>query len=191
MRVLIFGSRSLTWKHLPIFRAVALHSTLSLGFENEPGGVPAMSERLIGHLMSGGDDEWPRHEHHLVLINGDGPPGKERGAIGADKLAVLACMEGWREDRRRIRWFPPDPEAGETWGQAAGRRNRQMVEMQPHRSYCIHTDLDSSKGSSMTASMLTGRGQGFWYIRVSAVGGLLEVQRRGPVEELASREARE
>lgn len=180
MRVLIFGSRSLTWRHLPVFRALALHATLAMGFENEPGGVPPMSLDLLRFMMGGGDDEWPRHREPMVLLNGDGPPGKERGAIGADKLAVLACMEAWPEDRRRMRWFPPEQIGTETWAQAAGRRNREMVEAKPDRAYAIHTDLDSSKGSSMTASLLTSAGITYWYIRVSQAGALVSVERRSP-----------
>jgi hypothetical protein len=113
----------------------------------------------------------------LTLLNGDGPPGKERGAIGADKLALLACMETWPE-RRRVRWFPPEPMDGETWAQAAGRRNREMVEARPDRVYAVHTNLDASKGSAMTASLLTSAGIPFSYVRVSAAGAVLEVTQR-------------
>lgn len=179
MKVLIFGSRSLSWKHLPVFRAVALHATLELGFENE-GGVPAMSFDLMKTLIGcGDDDEWPRHSETMTLLNGDGPPGRERGAIGADKLAVLACMEGWPESKRRMRWFPPEPTSTtETWPQAAGRRNREMVEARPERAYCIHTSLDASKGSSMTASLLKSAGIPFWYLRVTPAGAIVSVEER-------------
>ena len=95
-------------------------------------------------------------------------------------LAVLACMESWPDDRRRMRWFPPEPQGDETWAQAAGRRNREMVETRPDRAYCIHTDLDSSRGSSMTASLLTSAGISYWYIRVSQAGALVSVERRSP-----------
>lgn len=182
MRVLIFGSRSLTWKHLPVFRALALHATLDL-YPYDTDAVPPLSLGLIDHLLCGGDDEWPRvwrgdDAFRLTLLNGDGPPGKERGAIGADKLAVLACMEAWPENARRMRWFPPESQGDETWAQAAGRRNRDMVEAKPDRAYCVHTDLDASRGSSMTASLLTSAGIPYWYIRVTQAGAVASVEQR-------------
>lgn len=183
MKVLMFGSRSLTWKHLPVFRALALHATLDL-HPYDTDAVPEMSLGLLEFMMRGGDDEWPRVTRGggttLTLLNGDGPPGKERGAIGADKLAVLACMEAWPEDNRRMRWFPPEPQGSETWAQAAGRRNREMVAAVPDRAYCVHTDLDSSKGSSMTAGFLKDAGLSFWYVRVSQAGALVSVEERKP-----------
>lgn len=182
MKVLIFGSRSLTWRHLPVFRALAFHSTLDI-HPYEAGRVPDMDFHLMHALLAGGDDEWPRlHRHAFTLLNGDGPPGRERGAIGADKLAVLACMEAWPEDRRRMRWFPPEPRGDEIWAQAARRRNREMVEAKPDRAYCVHTDLDSSKGSSMTASLLTSAGISFWYVRVTQAGALVSVEKRSPTQ---------
>lgn len=176
-RVLIFGSRSLTWRHLPVFRAVALHAMLDATDSPLPdlaAWIPSVADQTPDAFRLVTTTE------PLVLLNGDGPPGKERGAIGADKLAVLACMEAWPEERRRMRWFPPEPQGDETWAQAAGRRNREMVEAKPDRAYCIHTDLDSSKGSSMTASLLTSAGIPFWYIRVGQAGALVSVERRSP-----------
>jgi hypothetical protein len=166
-RVLIFGSRSLGWKHLPVFRVVAEHAMTAnappLAEWMEMAGVWRLAQFVQGPL---------------TLLNGDGPPGKERGAIGADKLAVLACMEAWPETQRRMRWFPPEPKGGETWAQAAARRNREMVEAKPDRAYCIHTDLDASRGSSMTASLLKSAGLPFWYVRCSPAGAVLSVELR-------------
>jgi hypothetical protein len=183
MKVLMFGSRALTWKHLPVFRALALHAALATGFHDEPGGVPLMSMDLLRFMMRGGDDEWPRHRDTMTLLNGDGPPGKGRGEVGADKLALLACMEKWSEERRRVRWFKPeeDPEykAGTvTWGQAAARRDVAMAEARPDRVYCVHTNLDASKGSIITARALTERGIRFWYARVTMAGDVVSVEER-------------
>lgn len=178
-RILMFGSRSLTWHHLPVFRALALHATLDIHpYDADP--VPRMSMDLLHFLMAGGDDEWPRHRDSLVLLNGDGPPGRERGAVGADKLALLACMEAWPEDSRRVRWFPPEPKAGETWAQAAARRNREMVEAKPHRVYCVHSNLNASKGSSMTAGFLKEAGIPFWLVTITPAGAVVSVEERTP-----------
>lgn len=170
MKVLIFGSRSLTWKYLPVFRALA---SLAL-FKDPPPPGPWM--------LDGDDDGW-RGEYlpkdvPSNLLNGDGPPGKERGAIGADKLALLACMEAWPEARRRIRWFPPEPKPGETWAMAAARRDIEMAEARPDRAYCVHTDLDASKGSIITARALTERGIPYVYVRVTQAGALVSVETR-------------
>jgi hypothetical protein len=113
----------------------------------------------------------------LILLHGDGPPGKVPGAIGADKLSELACMEGWPA-RRRLKRFPVEQRAGESWGQAAARRNAAMVAARPRRAYAIHTDLDASKGSSMTASFLTSAGIPYWYVRVRQSGELVSVEQR-------------
>lgn len=191
MKVLIFGSRSLTWKHLPMFRAVALHSLLDVyPYTDGSRAVPAMSKHLVAMLAHGGDDEWPRHRQSMVLLNGDMPPGAARGAIGADKMALLACMETWPEKgddgkrHRHVRWFPPEPkrdaagQALETEDQAAARADVEKVQEGPDRSYCIHTDLDSSRSSIITADALRGRGLPFWYLRVTASGELISVEQR-------------
>lgn len=191
MKILVFGSRSLTWKHLPVFRAVALHSLLDVyPYTDGSHAVPPMSKELVAWMANGGDDEWPRHRQPMTLLNGDGPPGKGRGAIGADKIAVLACMEAWPEKtedgkrRRHVRWFPPEPKRDatgnevETWGQAAARRDVEMADARPDRSYCIHTDLDSSKGSIITADALRERLLSFWYLRVTPTGDLVSVEQR-------------
>lgn len=169
MRCLIFGSRSLTGKHLPLMRLVAHHALLD------------RSVSLAAFIKAEGMDgiELPvlPDSEPLVLVNGDGSPGKERGAIGADKLAVLACLDVWPE-RRKMRWFPPEPQGDETWAQAAARRDVEMAEARPDRSYCVHTDLDASKGSIITARALTERGIRFWYVRVTQAGALVSVEVR-------------
>lgn len=171
MRVLIFGSRSLTWKHYDHVRRCAWHASIKedvpLGMFIERVTRPGGSGLILTPVAE-----------RLTLICGDGPPGKERGAIGADKLALFACMNTWDAERRAVRWFPPEPQGDETWAQAAGRRNREMVEARPERVYCVHTELDSSKGSSMTASLLKSAGIPFWYIRVTPAGAVVSVEER-------------
>jgi len=174
MKVLVFGSRSLTWKHLHVFEDIAWHAVLA-----NPWPLPEFIRWI--HLSPAPSEGGPDYSEveSITLLNGDGPPGKQRGAIGADKIAVLACMEKWhRQATRRIRWFPPEPREGETWAQAAGRRNREMVEAKPDRVYCVHTDLDNSAGSSMTANLLKSAGIPFWYVRVSPAGAILSVEER-------------
>lgn len=177
MRVLIWGSRNLTWKHLPIMRKVATHAVLE--------GPPPLDEWL--ELMSGPDSSrfaispLPDSES-LQLINGDGPPGKSRGAVGADKLALLACMERWPE-RRRVKWFAPEPKvkpdgAEESYSEALARRSVEMADARPERAYVLHEDLDSSRGSSITARRLTRLGIRFSYIQVSGAGAVLSVDER-------------
>lgn len=174
MKILIFGSRSLNWRHLPVFRALAFHARAE-----HPPHLPTWLPAVLAN-----DDapEWRQHQlpesETLTLINGDGPPGKERGAVGADKLALLACMEGWPETKRRVRWFPPEPREGETWAQAAGRRNREMVAAKPDRVYAVHTSLDASRGSAMTAGFLREAGLPFWYIQVTQAGVVVAVEER-------------
>lgn len=180
MRVLIFGSRSLTWKHYDVMRHVATHATLA---ENVPYAAFVKRWTTPTNKLTAEEQahvhRWLPEDTVITLLNGDGPPGKERGAIGADKLAVFACMQGWwKYEKRRMRWFPPEPQGDETWAQAAGRRNRGMVETKPERVYCVHTDLDSSKGSSMTASLLKAAGIPFWYIRVTPAGAVVSVEER-------------
>lgn len=183
MRVLIFGSRSLTWKHHGVMSHVATHAMLAenLPFAafverwTKPGNLLTPEELTHRHV-------WLPEDTVLTLLNGDGPPSSTtRGAIGADKLAVFACMEEWwKYQRKRLRWFPPPPVDVETWAQAAGRRNREMVAAVPDRTYCVHTDLDSSKGSSMTAGLLKEAGLPFWYVHVSQAGALVSVEERKP-----------
>jgi hypothetical protein len=187
MRVLMWGSRSLSWRHLPVFRALALHATLALEFAGEPGGVPPMSMDLLRLLIGGGDDEWPRHGDSLILLNGDGPPGRSTetpGAIGADHLALLACMEEWPKEKRSVRWFQPErlqaEQPGLSWGAAAARRDVAMAEAKPERAYCVHTNLEASKGSIITAQALHRLGIGFWYVRVTPAGAVFSIERREP-----------
>jgi hypothetical protein len=169
MRVMIFGSRSLTWKHLPIVRLVAVHAAMA---QPPDLGDWLRSARGVPKLV-----EWLPDTEPVILLHGDGPPGGVPGAIGCDKLAELACMEAWPA-RRSLRRFPVEQRAGETWGQAAARRNGAMVAARPHRVYVVHTDLDSSKGSSMTAGFLTAAGIPYAYVRCKQSGELVGVEQR-------------
>lgn len=176
MKVLIFGSRNLTWRHMDVMLWVATHAQLATPM---PLGEFI---RLWAHTPASEhntDWQWLPESEPLRLLNGDGPPGSSvRGAIGADKLAVFACMQRWPEKRRGMRWFPPEPKEGESWAQAAGRRNAEMVATKPDRVYCVHENLDASKGSSMTAKMLTEAGIRFWLVTVSQAGAVLKVEER-------------
>lgn len=170
-RVLFFGSRNLTWKHLWVAKLCAAHAactgTPDLGYWLEAATNPE-------------DDVWrcERITEQLTLIHGDGPPGDTPGAVGADKLSEFACMETWPESQRRVRRFPVRPKDGEAWKVAAAKRDVAMAEAKPDLAYCIHTDLDHSKGSIITAHALQDRQRRFWYVRVSPAGELLSVEER-------------
>lgn len=180
MKVLFWGSRNLTWKHLPGMRVLASHALLL-----HPPLLPDFIRRWTAPGEEAGTPPWawlPESET-VTLLNGDGPPGRTRGAVGADKLALLACMERWPEAQRRVRWFPPEPKEKpgggmETWAEAAARRDVEMAAALPERAYCMHTDVDSSRGSIITARALTERRISWWYCRVSASGELLAVEQR-------------
>jgi hypothetical protein len=53
-----------------------------------------------------------------------------------------------------------------------------MADARPDRAYVVHSDLDRSKGSIITARALKERGLGYWYAKVSQSGELLCVERR-------------
>ena len=173
MRILVFGSRSLSWKHYDVMHRVVWHASLAI---EHP--LDVFLEGVTRPGGSGLDLKGLPESERLTLINGDGPPGKERGAIGADKLAVFAAMQTWVHNPRSVRWFPAEPHGQETWAQAAGRRNREMVEAKPQRAYCIHTNLDASKGSAMTADMLKQAGIQFWLVTVKPSGEVVSVEVR-------------
>lgn len=176
MKVLIWGSRNLTSKHLPLFRGLARYAMLEV--------PPPLGAWILDAEDGAWRRPWLPDSSPLILFNGDGPPGsKVRGAVGADKLALLACMETWPE-RRRVRWFPPEPKRDatgkevETWAQAAARRDVEMAEARPDRAFCIHENLDSSRGSIITANALTRLGLRFHYLKVTPAGDLVSVEQR-------------
>ena len=174
MRLLVFGSRNLTARHLPAMRRYILASVL-YSFEHDMGPVPL--EWIDDSLASRVPDDAEFLPGPLFLLHGDGPPGKTPGAVGADKLAEVAASLEW-PDTRRCRRFPPDQQEGESWGQAAARRNAAMVAMRPDRALCFHTDLDRSRGSAMTAEFLTRAGLHYRYVKLSNAGEVLTVEER-------------
>lgn len=187
-RLLVFGSRNLTARHLPAMRrfiaAESLWVTKWVRCEEEgsrevSGPLPldlVMRARDSTDIQNLLPDDASRHGS-LLLIHGDGPPGKTPGAVGADKLAEVAASLEW-PDTRRCRRFPPEQQEGESWGQAAARRNAAMVAMRPDRALCFHTDLDRSKGSAMTAEFLKKAGLGYRYVKLSSAGEVLAVEER-------------
>lgn len=173
MRCLFFGSRNLTWKHLRVMRVLAGHAH----FATQPELASWLPEAMADDDSAVWGMEWIPETEPLVLLHGDGPPGRTPGAIGADKLSEVACMERW-PTRRVLRRFPADPVGDESWGQAAARCNAAMVAAKPHRAYCVHENLDASKGSVMTAGMLTRAGIRYHYVRVSPAGAVTSVEER-------------
>lgn len=176
MKVLVFGSRNLTARHLPAMRKFIAAEGC---YVHDGQFGPVASDVILSCQTSDdlmGFDQIQFHDG-LVLIHGDGPPGKTPGAVGADKLAEVAASLEW-PDTRRCRRFPPDPAEGESWGVAAARRNAVMVAMRPDRALCFHTDLDRSRGSAMTAEFLTRAGIGYRYVKVSNAGEVLSVEER-------------
>ena len=86
-------------------------------------------------------------------------------------------MERWPQ-RRKLRRYPATPEGTESWGQAAARRNAEMVAAKPHRVFCVHTNLDASKGSAMTSDMLKRAGIRFHLVTVTQAGAVVSVEER-------------
>lgn len=180
MKLLVFGSRNLTARHLPIMRRFILAEALYYTRGDSGGPIPL---ELIQRARTSDDiaglvpDDARFNGGPLWLVHGDGPPGKTPGAIGADKLAEVAASLEW-PDTRRCRRFPPTPVGDESWARAAGRRNAEMVALKPYRALCFHENLDMSKGSSITAECLKRAGIPFRYVRVSGAGAVLSVEER-------------
>lgn len=151
-RILVFGSRNLTARHLNVLRDYMSMAKLAV-------------------------DGWWTQGDSLTLVHGDGPPGKSPGAIGADKLAEVAASLEW-PDTRRVRRFPPTPVGDESWATAAARRNAEMVALKPDRALCVHENLDASRGSIITADCLKRAGIPFRYVRVSGAGAVVSVEER-------------
>lgn len=176
MRLLVFGSRNLTARHLPAMRRFIAAEGCYV--HNGQFG-PVASELILSCRDSHDLMSYNQIQFHdaLTLLHGDGPPGKTPGAVGADKLAEVAASLEW-PDTRRCRRFPPEHGEGESWGQAAARRNAAMVALRPDRALCFHTDLDRSRGSAMTADFLKRAGLGYRYIKLSSAGEVLTVEER-------------
>lgn len=178
-RILVFGSRNLTARHLPVMRKFLLAEVLYC-FENDMGPVPLediLAATTSADLANMVPDDAEFHPGLLWLVHGDGPPGKTPGAIGADKLAEVAASLEW-PDTRRVRRFPPTPVGDESWGAAAARRNAEMVALRPDRALCFHENLDASRGSIITAECLKRAGISFRYVRVASSGAVVTVEER-------------
>lgn len=177
-RVLVFGSRSLTAKHLPAMRwhmLAAIAYTWSWhGTEQRFNPIPL---DWIGPELKRREEDMRLRSGPLTLIHGDGPPGKAAGSIGADKMAEIAASLEWPATRR-VRRFPPEPHAGETWAAAAVRRNSEMVSMRPDFGLCFHTDPNLGRGSADTARKLKAAGLGFRLVLMSQAGAVLKVEDR-------------
>lgn len=176
MRLLCFGSRSLTARHLPAMRwhmlAAASYTWTYRGTEEIVAPVPL---DWIGPELRTREDM--RFHSALTLIHGDGPSGKVRNSIGADKLSTVAALLEWPSGWR-ARAFPPEPMAGETWAAAAGRRNREMVEAFPDFALCFHTDPNLGKGSVITARLLTEAKIRWRLVLLKASGEVIKTEER-------------
>lgn len=185
MKVLFFGSRNASPKWLDVARACVRHACLaepppldewvaaSTGVLGLRAHAHALSTRLVG-------EDTP-----LRFLHGDGPPGDAKPGkgcpLGVDRLSEVAVvLEAPRH--ARVTRFPVQQGEGESWALAAARRNRAMAAALPDRVYCLHTDLDSSKSSRMTAGFLHDRAfrRPFFYVRLTAGGKLVSVEERRP-----------
>jgi hypothetical protein len=53
-----------------------------------------------------------------------------------------------------------------------------MADAKPDWAVCVHTNLDASAGSAITALAMQERQQPFAYVKVSSAGAVLEVEWR-------------
>lgn len=180
MKLLVFGSRYLTVRHLPAMRRYMLAEVLVRAADGtQPIPLEWVDEKLVQRVPH----EARFRDEDLVLIHGDGPPGKPDkvpGAIGADKLAVVAASLEWPAARRYVRTFGPIPRDGETWRAAAMRRNGEMVQERPDRALCFHLEARLGSGSADTGAKLHRMGQSFRVVLLDAEGLVLKVEERAP-----------
>lgn len=172
MNVLIFGSRSLSSKHLTAMRLVMRHAVaaaappLGQWLENSEGSCGLTRPVTLSTDAS------------ILLLHGDDIPSKRSGSIGAGKLADCAARVEW-QGHWAVRRFPVEHAATEeTWDAAADRRSAAFVAAKPHRIYCLHPRLDTSGGSLRTAKALTQAGIRFWHVQVTVGGGVIGVEER-------------
>lgn len=175
MKLLVFGSRSLTARHLPVMRWHMLAAALYRLDREDMGSIPL--EWINGDLPSRMGDDACFVNGPLALIHGDGPPGKVRNSIGADKLSTVAALLEWPSGWR-ARTFPPEPIAGETWAAAALRRNAEMVKARPDYALCFHTDPGLGRGSAHTARLLTEANIRWRLILMRQTGDVVYVEDR-------------
>lgn len=149
MTLLVFGSRNLGARHLR-----ALTSVLSRVAET------------VGQDVK------------LVLVHGDGPPGTQPGAIGADKLSEAAASMAWEGRPRSVRRFPAN------WKQegadAGPRRNRRMAQEtpKPYRAICFHMDPELGQGSKGMAYELRRAGVPYLLVLLGAQGEIIREEER-------------
>lgn len=176
-KILVFGSRSLTARHLPAMRwhmlAAASYTWTYRGTEEVVSPIPL---GWIGPELRAREEDMRFHSA-LTLIHGDGPPGKVPGCVGADRLSEIAASLEWPETRR-VRRFPPEPMAGETWAAAAGRRNREMVDARPDFAICFHADPNLGRGSAITARLLTEAKIRWRLVLMKANGEIVKIEDR-------------
>jgi hypothetical protein len=154
--ILLFGSSGLTYKHL---RTVA-------------------SELDMEKMRAWGVD----FSRGVRIVNGDGPPSNRgvdrRGTIGADRLVLCALQLAWDGVNIRMSWHPVRQQQGETWGEAAIRRDREMAALRPDRALCFHTDPNLGKGSAVTAHALQQNGVPLRVVLMTEAGALVDVSDR-------------
>lgn len=168
MKVLVFGSRNLTARHLPAMRWHLLAAIV----EPRP-----LEFATLEDIRDGLDHQSFTWRRDLLLVHGDGPPGKTRNAIGADKLSVVSASLEWPSGWK-CRTHPPTPQAGETWAAAAVRRNSALVAERTDVALCFHTDPHLGRGSADTARKLTAAGIRFRVVLMDEMGKVLEVVER-------------
>ena len=174
-RVLVFGSRSLTTKHLTIMRLVVRHAL----FEG--------SSRPLADWMKLSEQEerlWelrPLRLHDggsFLLMHGDDMPSRRSGAIGAAKLAECAARVEWAGQWASRRFAVEHVAGVEPYDVAEERRNAAIIAAQPHRIYCVHPHLDRAGASLNLANALTRAGLRFWHIHVTHGGAVANVEER-------------
>lgn len=172
MNIMVFGSRSLSSKHLTVMRYVMRHAVATAApplpqcLENSEGSCGLF---LPVKLADGAS---------ILLMHGDDMPSKRSGSIGAGKLAECAARVEW-QGHWAVRRFPVEHAVTEeTWETAAERRNAAFVAAKPHRVYCVHPRLDNSCGSLGTAKALTQAGIRFWHVQVTIGGAVVGVEER-------------
>lgn len=174
-RALVFGSRSLTTRHLTIMRLVARHAM----FEG--------SARPLADWMKMADNEerlWelrPLRLHDggsFLLMHADDMPSRRSGAIGAAKLAECAARIEWAGQWTSRRFSVEHDVGVEKYEVAEERRNAAIIAAKPNRIYCVHPHLDKPGASLNLANALTRSGLRFWHIHVTHGGAVVTVEER-------------
>lgn len=181
MKVLFFGTRNASPKWLEVMRLCVQHAACEQDFSLKDW---LESDHLSRVAAFARRELWlVREQTPLRFLHGDGPPGEAKPGkgcpVGVDRLSEVAVVLEAPRHARVLR-FPVQQAAGESWAMAAARRNQAMVKQLPDRAYCLHTDLDASKGSTITAGFLKAARLPFWYVRLTPAGKLVSVEERLP-----------